>query len=104
MAEYRTGPRKRPPTPPGEVIADILDTLRVSSRQAAKAIHVSPMALNNIIAGKTAVSANMALRLGKLFGNGAELWLNLQRDHDLWFAGRRMQAELAAIKPLDRAA
>lgn len=104
MAEYRAGPRKRPPTHPGEVVADILATMRVSTRQAAKAIDVSPMALNNIVTGKTAISPTMALRLGKLFGNGAELWLNLQRDYDLWFAGQEMQGKLAAIKPIEHAA
>jgi antitoxin HigA-1 len=62
------------------------------------------MALNNIILGKTGVSAKMALRLGRLFGNGPELWLNLQRDYDLWHDSRAMQDELAAIKPLKRAA
>jgi addiction module HigA family antidote len=104
MAEYRAGPRKRPPTHPGEVVADILDTLRVSHRQAAQAMHVSPMALGNIVAGKTAVSAKMALRLGKLFGNGAELWLNMQRDYDLWHESQTMQAELAGIKTIADAA
>jgi antitoxin HigA-1 len=104
MREYRAGERKRPPTHPGAVIADILATLRVSSRHAAGALHVSPMALNNIISGKTGVSAKMALRLGRLFGNGPELWLNLQRDYDLWHGSRVMQDELAAIKPLKRAA
>jgi addiction module HigA family antidote len=104
MAEYRAGERKRPPTHPGEVIADILGTLRVSARQAATALHVSPMALNNVITGKTAVSTKMALRLGRLFSNGAELWLNLQRDYDLWHDSRSMRDQLAAIKPIDRAA
>jgi antitoxin HigA-1 len=104
MAEYRAGDRKRAPTHPGEVIADVLGTLRISIRQAARSLHVSPMALNNVIAGKTAVSSRMALRLGRLFGNGAEIWLNLQRDYDLWHNSRGMRDELAAIKPIDRAA
>jgi addiction module HigA family antidote len=104
MAEYRAGKRKRSPTHPGEVIADILATLRVSTRRAAGALHVSPMALNNVITGKTAVSTKMALRLGRLFGNGAELWLNLQRDYDLWHDSRAMQEQLAEIRPIDRAA
>ena len=62
------------------------------------------MALNNVIAGKAAVSTKMALRLGRLFGNGAEIWLNLQRDYDLWHDSRAMQDKLDAIKPIDRAA
>jgi antitoxin HigA-1 len=62
------------------------------------------MALNNVIAGRTAVSTKMVLRLGRLFGNGAELWLNLQRDYDLWHHHRMMQDELAAFRPIERAA
>jgi addiction module HigA family antidote len=100
MAEYRAGPRKRAPTHPGEAVADILETVRVSGNQAARAIRVSPMALNNVITGKSSVTPEMALRLGKLFGNGAELWLNMQRDYDLWRAGQEMKTVLAEIKPI----
>jgi antitoxin HigA-1 len=100
MAEYRAGPRKRAPSHPGEVVADILNTLRVSHRQAARHLHVSPMALNNVISGKNAVTAKMALRFGRLFGNGPEIWLNLQRDYDIWHDGQQMKAELAAIEPI----
>ena len=51
------------------------------------------MALNNVIAGKTAVTAKMALRFGRLFGNGPEIWLNLQRDYDIWHDGQKMKDE-----------
>jgi addiction module HigA family antidote len=104
MPEYPAGSRKRPPTHPGQVIADVLDTLRVSTRHAAHAMHVSPMALGNVIAGETKVSPKMALRLGKLLGNGAEIWLRMQQDYDLWHASREMGAELAEIKPISDAA
>jgi antitoxin HigA-1 len=100
MAEYRAGPRKRAPSHPGQVVADILDTMRISHRHAARALHVSPMALNNVIAGKNAVTAKMALRFGRLFGNGPEIWLNLQRDFDIWHDGQKMKDELAAIEPI----
>jgi antitoxin HigA-1 len=56
----------------------------IAATAAARALHVSPMALNNVIAGKNAVTAKMALRFGRLFGNGPEIWLNLQRDYDIW--------------------
>jgi addiction module HigA family antidote len=105
MPEYPARPRNRVPTHPGEVVADVLGTLRVTQRAAARAMHVSPMALGNIINGKTDVSPHMALKLGKLFGNGPELWLNMQRDYTLWCAShdKAIQAELAGIKPLEAA-
>ena len=45
----------------------------------------------------------MALRLGKLCGNGPELWLRMQMAHDLWRAERTLRADLARI-PTHRAA
>jgi len=101
MAEYPASLfRKRPPKHPGEVVADVLGTLRVSHRQAALAMHVSPMALSNIISGKTAVSPHMALRLGKLLDNGPEIWLRMQQEYDLWHVSHAMKGELERIRPL----
>jgi plasmid maintenance system antidote protein VapI len=42
----------------------------------------------------------MALRLGKLFGNTPEYWLNLQRGVDLWDANAAVRDAVAQIKPL----
>lgn len=64
----------------------------------AKAIGVSHNALANVIAGRSAVSAEMALRLGTYFGNGPELWLNLHQAHDLWHAQRTLKGELGRIE------
>jgi antitoxin HigA-1 len=49
------------------------------------------------------VTPEMALRLGKLCGNGPELWLRMQMARDLWRLERSMRAELARI-PTHRAA
>jgi hypothetical protein len=62
------------------------------------------MALGNIIAEKSAISPDMALRLGKFFDNGAELWMGLQADVDLWNARARLKDDLAKIKPGCRSA
>jgi plasmid maintenance system antidote protein VapI len=45
----------------------------------------------------------MALRLGKLCGNGPEIWLNLQRIHDLAHEEKRLLAELKKIPTLKAA-
>jgi addiction module HigA family antidote len=103
MAEYAAAPRRRPPTHPGEIVADVLGTLRVSHRQAAKAMHVTPMALSNVITGKAAVTPRMALRLGKLLGNGPEIWLRMQQDYELWHTSRELRADLEKIEPLKAA-
>ena len=49
-------------------------------------------------AGATAVTPEMALRLGKFCGNGPDLWIRMQEAHDLWHAKRRIADELASIK------
>lgn len=46
------------------------------------------------------VTPAMALKLGKLCGNGPRLWINLQRDYDLEKAAKQMKAELAEIPTL----
>jgi antitoxin HigA-1 len=51
--------------------------------------------------------ARQALRLGKLCGNGADIWLNLQHTYDLAAEEKRLSAELRKIptlKPADKAA
>src|ERR1700682_5866521 len=50
------------------------------------------------------VSTDMALRVGKFFGNGAELWDGLQTDYDLWEAPQKLADELARIKTLPSSA
>jgi antitoxin HigA-1 len=102
--EYPAGPRKVAPLHPGRVIAGILDDQRISVRAAARAIGLSHNALANVIAGKSAVTAEMALRIGTYLGNGAQLWLNLQQDYDLWHAERAMRDELGKIAPVKAAA
>jgi addiction module HigA family antidote len=53
--------------------------------------------LHSILAGRSAVSPEMAVRLGHFCGNGAGFWLQLQTAHDLWHAERKLRAELRKI-------
>jgi addiction module HigA family antidote len=99
-----SGRRERCPTHPGALLREILgEGLGLSVSQAARQLGVSRMTLHRILCGKQAVTPEMALRLGKLCGNGPELWLRMQMAHDLWRLERSMRAELARI-PTHRAA
>jgi len=99
-----TGPRGRCPTHPGELLREILgEGLGLSVSEAARQLGVSRMSLHRILNGEQAVTPEMALRLGKLCGNGPELWLRMQMAHDLWRLERAMRADLARI-PSHRAA
>jgi antitoxin HigA-1 len=91
----------RPPTHPGAFLREIvLPASGLNKKEAAGLLQVSCQHLYAILDGRSAVTASMALRLGKLFGNGARLWLNMQHAHDLWRAERDLADELDRITPL----
>lgn len=93
-----------PPTHPGELLnEDVLPALGLSVKSAAEKLGVSRQTLHGIISGRHAVTPEMALRLGKLCGNGPRLWLNMQQACDLWHAERKLGADIEAI-PTIRAA
>lgn len=50
---------------------------------AADILGVTRQTLNNLVNGKSGISADMAIRLDKAFGGGAETWLRLQMAYDL---------------------
>ena len=68
---------KNPPHP-GLFIRDYLKPRGLSITAVARALGVSRQALNNVINGQSAISPEMAIRLDKAFGGGAETWLRLQ--------------------------
>ena len=61
---------------------------------------VSRQTVNELLRERRAVSPEMALRLGRLFGNRPEFWLNAQRAVDLWEAERSVGAQIERIEPL----
>lgn len=73
-----------PPVHPGEIIReDILPELGLSVSAAAKALGVSRQMLHEILAERRPLSAVMCLRLSRLFGSSAEMWIRLQAEYDL---------------------
>ena len=77
------------PVHPGEILReDILPALSMSKTAVADALGISRQTLYDILNEKQPVTAEMAVRFGKLFGNGAGFWVNLQRIHDLALAER----------------
>ena len=95
-------PQNRPPTHPGEMLLEeFLKPLDMSQVELAGRIHVSYPRINEIVRGKRGVSPDTALRLERLFGMEAQVWLNLQQAWDLWQAQHAATAaELASIEPL----
>ena len=101
MAEYTIKRLlKRPPIHPGEVVRkDVLPALGLSISEAARRLRVSRQQLHRVLACTHPVSTEMALRLGKLAGNGPGLWLRMQQNHDVWHTEQRLKNELKKIKP-----
>ena len=101
MAEYTIKrPLKRPPIHPGEVVSeDVLPALGFSISAAARHLRVSRQQLHRVLACTHPISTEMALRLGKLAGNGPGLWLRMQQNYDVWHAEQRLKGELKKIRP-----
>lgn len=77
---------------PGEALRLEMDTRALTAKALASALRVPAGRVSAIVAGKRAVTADIALRLGRYFGTGAHLWLNLQLAYDL----ARAEAEIGA--------
>lgn len=72
------------PVHPGEVLReDYLVPLGLSANALAKALHVPPPRIYDIVRERRGVSADTAMRLARYFGGDARSWLNLQVAHDL---------------------
>lgn len=76
---------------------DVLPALKLSVSEAARQLRVTRQTLHRVLAGKSGVSAEMAVRLGKFCGNGPALWLRMQQAFDLWHAEQHLREELEKI-------
>ena len=72
------------PIHPGEILLEeFMQPLGLSQNALAKALHVTPRRINEIVNGKRSITADTALRLAQFFGISAEFWMNLQYKFDL---------------------
>lgn len=90
------------PIHPGEVLADELEAIGMTAAALAVRIGVPKNRLYEIINEQRGVTADTAMRLGVFFGTGPNLWLNLQKSHELDVARQKIGDNLKAIKPYDR--
>lgn len=90
MANLQRDP-KRPPTHPGEFFREIvLPALSLPRAEIARALGISRHTLYELLHEQSRVTPDMALRLGKLCGDGPEVWLAMQTKRDLWEARQRV--------------
>jgi antitoxin HigA-1 len=71
------------PVHPGLLVKECLDDLGLSVAEAAKGLGITRQQLHNVIAGRSNVTPEMAVRFEKAFGSTAETWLRMQMNYDL---------------------
>ena len=80
---------KRKPTHPGEMLReDVLPALDMTQAQFAKRLGVSRLTVSELMLEKRGMSADMAMRVGRLTNTTPESWLFMQYALDLWLLQR----------------
>lgn len=98
--------RDLPPVSPGEILLDdFLVPMGITRYRLAKDIGVPQRRIDEICAGKRAISADTALRLARFFGTDAQSWMNLQAAYDLERAEEQLAESIVRqVKPWGAAA
>jgi addiction module HigA family antidote len=90
---------KRRPTHPGAILReDVLPALNLTQTACAQRLGVSRLTVSELLHEKRGVSPDMALRLGRMLGNGPGVWLRMQQALDLWELERTKARDYAAIE------
>lgn len=85
---------------PGEILLeDFLKPMGLSQNALARAVHVPPRRINEIVLGKRAMTADTDLRLARYFGMSEGFFLGLQSDFDLMQRRRQIEDDLTSIEP-----
>lgn len=88
------------PTHPGELLAEIvIPATGRSKAEIARLLGISRQTLYDILNRKQPVTPHVAVRLGKLFGDGPGVWIRMQAAYDTWHAQR--QIDVSAIPTLE---
>lgn len=96
MTEHRLLPNPHP----GEILLeDFLKPMGLSQNALARAVHVPPRRINEIVLGKRTITADTDLRLARYFGMSEGFFIGLQADYDLMQRRRLIETELKTIHP-----
>jgi antitoxin HigA-1 len=105
LSDVATG-RRLPSVHPGEVLLkEFIEPMKLTRYKVAKGTGVQQRRIDEICAGKRAITGETALRLGLFFGVEAQFWMNLQARYDLEVAERESRKRIEReVTPLKRAA
>ena len=87
----------RTPIHPGEVLAEELEQLGISSTELSRQIRVPPNRISQIISGKRSITGDTALRLAHWFGTSPQFWMNLQALYDVRVAEQEAGTEIRLL-------
>lgn len=87
------------PIHPGEILADELEEINLDVSQLATRINISENELEQILKGQGNITGDIALKLGRFFNTGAEIWMNLQKAYELDIAREKLGNTLEKIIP-----
>lgn len=92
-------PMKNPPHPGLSVRHDCLEPLELSVTEAARKLGISRKQLSDIVNCRSGISPEMAIRLDKVFGGGAETWCRIQASYDLAQAMKKVSQLTKRLSP-----
>jgi addiction module HigA family antidote len=92
------------PMHPGEFLREVvIPGAGLPKSRIAARLRLSRQSLYDILGERSPVTARVAMRLGRLFGNSPQFWLNLQAEFDVATLSKAMRKDLERIPPLDAA-
>src|SRR2546423_3896956 len=101
--------RKVRPTHPGAILRNMLEELAdegngrlasLSQKELAKRLGVSQRAISDLIHERRAMTADLAIRLSRVFKTTPDIWMNLQKAVDLWDAAQANKNQYAKLRPI----
>ena len=107
--QERNVQRKVRPTHPGAVLRNMLDELAadgsdqlasLTQKDLAKRLGVSQRAVSELIRERRTMTADMAIRLSRVFKTTPDIWMNLQKAVDLWDAAQANKNQYAKLRPI----
>jgi addiction module HigA family antidote len=89
------------PVHPGVYLKELLDELNLSQYRLARELGVPAMRINHLVKGRRPLTAELALRLGRYFGQSPRYWMNLQSRYDMDVAEDSLSERVAReVRPL----
>ena len=87
--------KRIPPAHPGMYLKELLEELTLSQYRLARELGVPVMRINHVVHGRRPVTAELALRLGRYFGQNPRYWINLQSRYDMDVAEDALSEQVA---------